>query len=129
MVCLAGPKRQTKVSRSLPTGSQPGSRFRHRGRRRWATLWVLADLGTGAHSELVTMASIRGRFCEIISARRGGAEAGGEGFLLGMCSCLEATQRPSATAASSNFMRNRRNIPRVVKFDDTRSRSAKPVAL
>ncbi len=66
--------------------------------RRWATLWVLADLGTGAHSELVTMASIRGRFCEIISARRGGAEAGGEGFLLGMCSCLEAMlQRPMAS--------------------------------
>ena len=41
------------------------------------------------------MASIRGRFCEIISARRGGADAGGEGFLLGMCSCLEAMlQRP-----------------------------------
>ena len=66
--------------------------------RRWATLWVLADMGTGAHSELVTMASIRGRFCEIISARRGGAEAGGEGFLLGMCSCLEAMlQRPMAS--------------------------------
>jgi EAL and modified HD-GYP domain-containing signal transduction protein len=66
--------------------------------RRWATLWVLADLGTGAHSELVTMASIRGRFCEIISARRGGTDAGGEGFLLGMCSCLEAMlQRPMAS--------------------------------
>ena len=66
--------------------------------RRWATLWVLADLGTSAHTELVTMASIRGRFCEIIAARRGGAEAGGEGFLLGMCSCLEAMlQRPMAS--------------------------------
>jgi c-di-GMP-related signal transduction protein len=58
--------------------------------RRWASLWVIADLGAESHAELVTMASIRGRFCELIASRRFGPDAGGEGFLLGMCSCLDA---------------------------------------
>lgn len=66
--------------------------------RRWATLWIVADLGAGAHGELVTMASFRGRFCELIATRRYGPAAGGEGFLLGMCSCLDAIlQRPMST--------------------------------
>ena len=58
--------------------------------RRWASLWVIADLGAESHAELVTMASIRGRFCELIAMRRFGPDAGGEGFLLGMVSCLDA---------------------------------------
>jgi EAL and modified HD-GYP domain-containing signal transduction protein len=63
--------------------------------RRWASLWVMADLGAAAHPELVQMASIRGRFCELLTARRDGPDAAGEGFLLGMCSCLDAIlQRP-----------------------------------
>jgi EAL and modified HD-GYP domain-containing signal transduction protein len=58
--------------------------------RRWASLWVIADLGAESHAELVTLASIRGRFCELVAARRFGPDAGGEGFLLGMVSCLDA---------------------------------------
>jgi EAL and modified HD-GYP domain-containing signal transduction protein len=58
--------------------------------RRWASLWVIADLGAESHAELVTMASIRGRFCELVASRRYGPDAGGEGFLLGMVSCLDA---------------------------------------
>lgn len=66
--------------------------------RRWASLWVMADLGSTAHPELVQMASIRGRFCELLTARRDGPDASGEGFLLGMCSCLDAIlQRPMAS--------------------------------
>lgn len=57
--------------------------------RRWASLWVMTDLGANAHTELVTMASIRGRFCEILTGKQRGADAAGEGFLLGMCSCLD----------------------------------------
>jgi EAL and modified HD-GYP domain-containing signal transduction protein len=57
--------------------------------RRWASLWVMTDLGAEAHAELVLMASIRGRFCEIVAQKKSGADAGGEGFLLGMCSCLD----------------------------------------
>jgi EAL and modified HD-GYP domain-containing signal transduction protein len=58
--------------------------------RRWASLWVIADLGADSHAELVTMASVRGRFCELVASRRYGPDAGGEGFLLGMISCLDA---------------------------------------
>lgn len=66
--------------------------------RRWASLWVMADLGAEAHPELVEMASMRGRFCEIVSAKKDGADAGGEGFLLGMCSCLDVIlERPMAS--------------------------------
>ena len=63
--------------------------------RRWASLWVMADLGAEAHPELVEMASIRGRFCEIVATKKAGADAGGEAFLLGMCSCLDVIlERP-----------------------------------
>ena len=66
--------------------------------RRWASLWVMADLGAEAHPELVEMASMRGRFCEIIATQKAGDDAGGEGFLLGMCSCLDVIlERPMAS--------------------------------
>jgi c-di-GMP-related signal transduction protein len=57
--------------------------------RRWASLWLLVDLGASAHGELVTMASVRGRFCELMWSRKFGDDLSGEGFLLGMCSCLD----------------------------------------
>jgi EAL and modified HD-GYP domain-containing signal transduction protein len=57
--------------------------------RRWASLWVLADLGADAHSELVVMATVRARFCELLAARSEGDDAAGEGFLLGMTSLLD----------------------------------------
>jgi EAL and modified HD-GYP domain-containing signal transduction protein len=57
--------------------------------RRWASLWVMTDLGAEAHAELLVMASIRGRFCELLAQKLHGQEAGGEGFLVGMCSCLD----------------------------------------
>lgn len=66
--------------------------------RRWASLWVMSDLGAEAHPELVEMASLRGRFCEIVATKKAGPEAGGEGFLLGMCSCLDVIlERPMAS--------------------------------
>jgi len=57
--------------------------------RRWASLWVMTDLGAAAHAELLVMASIRGRFCELLAHNASGEAAGGEGFLVGMCSCLD----------------------------------------
>jgi EAL and modified HD-GYP domain-containing signal transduction protein len=56
--------------------------------RRWASVWTLAALaepGRGAPPELVTMAVIRARCCELL-----GAPAQDDGFLLGMCSLLDA---------------------------------------
>jgi EAL and modified HD-GYP domain-containing signal transduction protein len=65
--------------------------------RRWASLWVLTDLGAEAPTELTTMASLRGRFCELLCGAIIGPEVAGEGFLLGMCSCLDVIlERPMA---------------------------------
>lgn len=57
--------------------------------RRWASLWVMAGLGAAADNELVLMAGVRGRFCEILASEADGPDAEGEGFLLGMCSLLD----------------------------------------
>lgn len=56
--------------------------------RRWVSLWVLAGLGTSSHPELLSMAAARARGCELLVAGRGGD--GGDGFLVGMCSMLDA---------------------------------------
>ncbi|MBI2189763.1 MAG: HDOD domain-containing protein [Acidobacteria bacterium] len=56
--------------------------------RRWASIWMLAALaeqGRGAQAELVTMAVIRARCCELLDA-----PTHEDGFLLGMCSLLDA---------------------------------------
>jgi len=56
--------------------------------RRWASIWTLAALGEpgrGSQAELVTMAVIRARCCELLDA-----PAHEDGFLLGMCSLLDA---------------------------------------
>jgi len=58
--------------------------------RRWASLWSLAGLNDQAHSELVVMATVRARCCEIIAGSHGGEDAASEGFLIGMCSLLDA---------------------------------------
>jgi c-di-GMP-related signal transduction protein len=58
--------------------------------RRWASLWALAGLSQNAHGELLTMATIRARCCELLGASTGDDEAASEGFLIGMCSLLDA---------------------------------------
>ncbi|HET9373093.1 MAG TPA: HDOD domain-containing protein, partial [Vicinamibacterales bacterium] len=58
--------------------------------RRWASLWVLADLGRQGHPELVAMSATRARCCELIAAKSGDAEAAGDGFIVGMCSLLDS---------------------------------------
>jgi EAL and modified HD-GYP domain-containing signal transduction protein len=57
--------------------------------REWATAWAVSQFGHGVPSELVVMASVRGRFCELMS-RGSIASTGGDGFILGMCSLLDA---------------------------------------
>jgi len=55
--------------------------------RRWASIWTVAALaepGRGSHTELVTMAVIRARCCELLDAPNHE-----DGFLLGMCSLLD----------------------------------------
>lgn len=56
--------------------------------RRWASVWALAAIaepGRGPQNELVTMAVIRARCCELLD----GSDHE-DGFLLGMCSLLDA---------------------------------------
>jgi EAL and modified HD-GYP domain-containing signal transduction protein len=66
--------------------------------RRWASVWALAGLNEQAHSELVVMSTVRARCCELLAASRGDEDAAAEGFLVGMCSMLDAIlSRPMAT--------------------------------
>lgn len=57
--------------------------------RRWSSLWTMASFSVGAPDELVAMSTVRGRTCELI-ANADTSGAFGEGFLLGMCSLLDA---------------------------------------
>jgi c-di-GMP-related signal transduction protein len=58
--------------------------------RRWASVWTLLGLSEHAHPELITMAMTRARCCELLGGRMGGPDKAAEGFLLGMCSLLDA---------------------------------------
>jgi EAL and modified HD-GYP domain-containing signal transduction protein len=61
----------------------------HETIRRWASLWVVAGLGDTGNPELIAMSAARGRCCELLDAR---VEPGqtSHGFLIGMCSLLDA---------------------------------------
>jgi EAL and modified HD-GYP domain-containing signal transduction protein len=62
--------------------------------RRWASLWVLASLNDKANSEVVATATVRARCCEVLGANATG-DLSGQGFLLGLCSLLDAIlERP-----------------------------------
>lgn len=58
--------------------------------RRWAALWALAGLGRHTHAELLTMATIRARCCELLAASSRGGQESAEAFMVGLCSMLEA---------------------------------------
>jgi len=57
--------------------------------RRWASFAIVAGLGVKAQPELVVMATVRARFCELLMGMTQGEDAAGEGFLLGLCSLLD----------------------------------------
>jgi len=63
--------------------------------RKWASVWALAGMNGGASSELVNLAIVRARCCELLAQSSVGREAGSEYFLLGLCSLLDAMlERP-----------------------------------
>ena len=69
--------------------------------RKWASVWALAGLNGGASSELVTIAILRARSCELVAAKTKGADDASEYFLLGLCSLLEVMLgQPMATAVA-----------------------------
>ena len=58
--------------------------------RKWALVWGLAGLNLGTTPELVTMAILRARCCELVAQTRVSSEDAAEYFLLGLCSVLDA---------------------------------------
>ena len=69
--------------------------------RKWASVWALAGLNGGASSELVTIAILRARSCEIVASKVKGADDASEYFLLGLCSLLDAMLgQPMETAVA-----------------------------
>jgi c-di-GMP-related signal transduction protein len=58
--------------------------------RQWASVWAMAGLNSGGTSEMVSVALLRARSCELVGTAYSGADAGAELFLLGMCSMLDA---------------------------------------
>jgi EAL and modified HD-GYP domain-containing signal transduction protein len=63
--------------------------------RRWASVLALAGMGGRDQTELIVLSTVRARFCEFVGGRSGGAARAAEGFLLGMCSTLDALlERP-----------------------------------
>jgi EAL and modified HD-GYP domain-containing signal transduction protein len=58
--------------------------------QRWLSLWALAGMGAGAHPELLVMSTVRARCCEILASNVRGPAAAAQGFLLGLCSLLDA---------------------------------------
>lgn len=69
--------------------------------RKWASVWALAGLNGGASSELVTIAILRARSCEIVASHAIGADDASEYFLLGLCSLLDAMLgQPMSTAVA-----------------------------
>lgn len=56
--------------------------------KRWVSLWSLGSLGSESNQALLGAATLRGRFCELLADRRD--DSGAEGFLLGLCSMLDA---------------------------------------
>ena len=58
--------------------------------RQWASVWAMAGLNSGGTPEMVSVALLRARSCEMIGNTYSGPEVGNEMFLLGMCSMLDA---------------------------------------
>jgi c-di-GMP-related signal transduction protein len=69
--------------------------------KKWASVWAMAGLNSGGTPEVVAVALLRARTCEVVGNAWSGPEAGAELFLLGMCSMLDAiVDQPMAKAIS-----------------------------
>ena len=58
--------------------------------RKWALVWGLAGLNAGTTPELVTVAILRARCCELVAQDLVSDDEASEYFLLGLCSLLDA---------------------------------------
>lgn len=67
--------------------------------RKWASVWALAGMNSGGTQELVTVALLRARCCELVGRTLWGPEEGDRYFLLGLCSLLDVVLgKPMAEA-------------------------------
>jgi EAL and modified HD-GYP domain-containing signal transduction protein len=93
--------------------------------RQWASLLIVAGMGSDKPDELVIQGLIRGRFCELLAPRFGMALQSQELFFMGLFSLVDAILgRPLAeilqdlpiSAEIKDALLGRRNRPRTV-FD------------
>lgn len=71
--------------------------------RKWASVWALAGLNEGASAELVTVAILRARACELLAQSVLPREQSSEYFLLGLCSLLDVILRKPMDEALSEL--------------------------
>ena len=57
--------------------------------RKWASVWSLASVAQGGNAEVLPVAIIRARCCEILGDSAAGVKRDSGLFLLGMCSLLD----------------------------------------
>lgn len=69
--------------------------------KRWVSLWSLANLGGQASADLLSIATVRARCCEIIGDSTGRDDVASQSFLLGLCSMLDAIlERPMSAVVA-----------------------------
>lgn len=71
--------------------------------RKWASVWALAGLNGGSSAELVTIAILRARSCELVATSALGPERASEYFLLGLCSLIDAMLGQPMNAAVADL--------------------------
>jgi EAL and modified HD-GYP domain-containing signal transduction protein len=69
--------------------------------RKWASVWSLAAAAQGVNTEVLPVAIIRARCCELLGDSLSGAQRDSGLFLLGMCSLLDTMLgKPMRTAVA-----------------------------
>jgi c-di-GMP-related signal transduction protein len=81
---------QLSLRTSVTSVRQALTMLGERGFRRWATLLVLTHLGQEKPRELLTVATTRGRFEELVAPGAGLRDRGEELFLMGLFSVVDA---------------------------------------
>lgn len=61
----------------------------HEQIRKWASVWVLSELNVVGIDEMLSMALVRARACELLEQQIAEADEQSGGFLLGLCSVLD----------------------------------------
>jgi EAL and modified HD-GYP domain-containing signal transduction protein len=71
--------------------------------RKWASVWSLASAAQGGNAEVLPVAIIRARCCEILGESSANVQHDSGLFLLGMCSLLDAMLSKPMPAALADL--------------------------